>query len=93
VLAACLVVTTMYCTNDDMGGDRTSLRGDGKYRPVLARGDGHMLCLMARSTALDGDWVFDNDLERFGDPWNERRTKTAASRSCIRSALPSCGHR
>ncbi|HWU90037.1 MAG TPA: hypothetical protein VN253_22395 [Kofleriaceae bacterium] len=31
---------------------------------------------MARSTALDGDWVFDNDLARFGDPWNEPRTKT-----------------
>jgi len=76
VLVAFALIAGMYCTNDDMGGDPGSPRGDGKYRPVLARGDGHMLYLMARSTALDGDWVFDNDLARFGDPWNERRTKT-----------------
>lgn len=76
MLVACLVILGMYCTNSDMGGDAVSPRGDGKYRPVLARGDGHMLYLMARSTALDGDWVFDNDLARFGDPWNQARTKT-----------------
>jgi hypothetical protein len=35
-----------------------------------------MLSLLARSTVLDGDWVFDNDLARFGDPWNQPRTKT-----------------
>ena len=35
-----------------------------------------MMYLMARSTALDLDWVFDNDLARFGDPWNEPRTQT-----------------
>ncbi|HEX4352090.1 MAG TPA: hypothetical protein VHZ95_04235, partial [Polyangiales bacterium] len=73
---ACGLVLAMYCTNHDMGGDPNGTRGDGHYRPVLARGDGHMLYLMARSTALDGDWVFDNDLARFGDPWNEPRTKT-----------------
>jgi hypothetical protein len=73
---ACAVVLVMYWTNDDMAGDPHSPRGDGKYRPVLARGDGHMLNLMARSTALDGDWVFDNDLARFGDPWDEPRTPT-----------------
>ena len=66
----------MYATNHDMGGDPDSPRGDGRYRPVLARGDGHMLYLMARSTALDFDWRFDNDLRRFGDPWNEPITKT-----------------
>lgn len=71
---ACVV--GMYCTNDDMAGDPTTPRGDGQYRPVLARGDGHMLYLMARSTALDGDWIFDNDLAQFGDPWNEPRTAT-----------------
>ncbi len=76
VLAACLFVVGLYITNDDMGGDPISPRGDGVYRPVLARGDGHMQYLMARSTALDFDWVFDNDLRRFGDPWNEPRTKT-----------------
>ncbi len=66
----------MYCTNTDMNGEPDAVRGDGRYHPVLARGDGHMLYLMARSTALDGDWVFDNDLARFGDPWNQPRTKT-----------------
>lgn len=71
---ACVV--GMYCTNRDMGGAPTAPRGDGQYRPVLARGDGHMLYLTARSTALDGDWIFDNDLARFGDPWNEPRTAT-----------------
>jgi hypothetical protein len=76
VAVACAIVVAMYATNTDMGGDPTSPRGDGKYRPVLARGDGHMLYLMARSTALDGDWRFDNDLARFGDPWGEPRTAT-----------------
>lgn len=76
VTAAFALILGMYCTNSDMGGDPTTPRGDGRYRPVLARGDGHMLYLMARSTALDGDWVFDNDLARFGDPWNEPRTAT-----------------
>ena len=71
VVAACALVTTMYCTNQDMGGDPYTPRGDGVYRPVLARGDGHMMYLMARSTALDGDWSFNNDLGRFGDPWNQ----------------------
>jgi hypothetical protein len=74
--AACAVVVVLYCANSDMGGDPDSPRGDGTYRPVLARGDGHMMYLMARSTALDGDWVFDNDLARFGDPWGQPRTKT-----------------
>ena len=74
--AACAVLLVMYVVNEDMGGDPNSPRGDGHYRPVLARGDGHMLYLMARSTALDLDWRFDNDLARFGDPWNEPRTDT-----------------
>src|SRR5258706_7293418 len=76
MLAACLAIALMFACNHDMGGDPVSPRGDGVYRPVLARGDGHMLYLMARSTALDLDWHFDNDLRRFGDPWNEPRTKT-----------------
>jgi len=66
----------MYCTNQDMGKQPDAPRGDGVYRPVLARGDGHMMYLMARSTALDGDWRFDNDLARFGDPWRQRVTAT-----------------
>lgn len=76
IVAACLVIGLMYCTNSDMGGDPRSPRGDGRYRPVLARGDGHMLYLMARSLVFDQDLVFDNDLARFGDPWTQARTKT-----------------
>ena len=74
--AACAAILGMYCTNQDMGGQPDAARGDGVYRPVLARGDGHMMYLMARSTALDGDWRFDNDLARFGDPWRQRTTAT-----------------
>lgn len=76
LLAAFAVIVGMYCTNQDMGKQPDAPRGDGAYRPVLARGDGHMIYLMARSTALDGDWRFDNDLARFGDPWRQRTTKT-----------------
>ncbi len=76
LVAACLVIACMYCTNDDMGGDPTSPRGDGRYRPVLARGDGHMTYLMLRSFVFDRDLVFDNDLARFGDPWGQARTRT-----------------
>ena len=72
----CLVILGMYCSNSDMGGDPVTPRGDGHYRPVLGRGDGHMLYLMARSTALDGDWDFANDLGRFGDPWNQQKSAT-----------------
>ena len=76
LVAAFAVIVSMYCTNQDMGKQPDAPRGDGVYRPVLARGDGHMMYLMARSTALDGDWRFDNDLARFGDPWRQRTTKT-----------------
>jgi len=62
LLAAFAVIVGMYCTNQDMGQQPDAPRGDGVYRPVLARGDGHMMYLMARSTALDGDWRFDNNL-------------------------------
>ncbi|HEU4735107.1 MAG TPA: glycosyltransferase family 39 protein [Kofleriaceae bacterium] len=76
LLAAFATIVAMYCTNQDMGKQPDAPRGDGVYRPVLARGDGHMMYLMARSTALDGDWWFDNDLARFGDPWRQRTTRT-----------------
>jgi hypothetical protein len=76
LIAAFAVIVGMYCTNQDMGGQPDALRGDGVYRPVLARGDGHLMYLMARSTALDGDWQFDNDLARFGDPWRTPTTRT-----------------
>ena len=71
VAVACLAIVGMYCTNDDNNNQPDAPRGDGVYRPVLARGDGHMLYLMARSTALDLDWEFDNDLALFGDPWRQ----------------------
>lgn len=70
---ACAVVVVMYWTNDDMAGQPDAVRGTGQYLPILDRGDGHMLYLMARSTALDFDWVFDNDLGAFGDPWGQPR--------------------
>jgi hypothetical protein len=82
LVAAFAVIVSMYCTNQDMGGQPDAVRGDGVYRPVLARGDGHLMYLMARSTALDGDWRFDNDLARFGDPWRARTTATG------RKAIP-----
>ena len=82
MIAAFAVIVAMYCTNQDMGKQPDAPRGDGVYRPVLARGDGHMMYLMARSTALDGDWRFDNDLARFGDPWRQRTTQTG------RKAIP-----
>src|ERR1041384_6507830 len=46
----------IYCTNRDMGGQPDAPRGDGVYRPVLARGDGHLMYLMARSPAPAGGW-------------------------------------
>lgn len=76
VAAACALIAAMYFTNRDMNGEPDAPRGDGHYRPVLARGDGHMMYLVARSMALDGDWVFDNDLAAFGDPWPEPPTPT-----------------
>jgi hypothetical protein len=46
--------------------------------PILDRGDGHMLYLMARSTALDLDWDFENDLRDFGDPWLQPKNPITA---------------
>jgi hypothetical protein len=76
VFGACAVVVAMYWTNEDMAGQPLAERGHGQYLPILDRGDGHMLYLMARSTALDLDWRFDNDLARFGDVWGEPITET-----------------
>lgn len=81
LVAACAAIVGMYLTNVDMAGQPDAPRGDGVYRPVLARGDGHLMYLMARSTALDGDWQFANDLARFGDPW--RQPTTATGRAAI----------
>lgn len=71
VALACAVVVVMFWTNDDNAGQPTAERGRGQYLPILDRGDGHMLYLMARSTALDLDWKFADDLAAFGDPWGQ----------------------
>ena len=69
MLVACAVIVIMYWRNEDNAGQPDAVRGTGEYLPILDRGDGHMLYLIARSTALDLDWDFANDLKSFGDPW------------------------
>lgn len=76
IAIAFLVIAVMYCRNDNYDKDPSAPRGDGVYRPVLARGDGHMHYLVTRSIVFDRDFHFDNDLKRFGDPWNQPRTVT-----------------
>lgn len=77
VLALALAaLAVMYLSNSDWGGNREAPRGDGTYRPVLARGDGHMMFLMTQSLVLDRDLVWDDELAAFGDPWNQPRTAT-----------------
>src|SRR4029077_19870910 len=71
VLAACALVVAMFLVNDDMANEPDPPPRAGRYLPIPDRGDGHMLYLMARSTALDLDWQFDNDLRNFGDPWHQ----------------------
>jgi hypothetical protein len=73
VALACVLVFYLYWTNEDNAGKPDALRGGGEYLPILDRGDGHMLYLMARSTAVDHDWDFNNDLGAFGDPWGQKR--------------------
>lgn len=73
---AALVTAVMYGTNDLADQEPAAARGDGRYRPVMARGDGHMHFLITRSLVFDRDLDFDNDLARFGDPWNQPRTVT-----------------
>jgi hypothetical protein len=76
LVVACAATMVMYCANDNFDDNPSALRGDGRYRPVLARGDGHMHFLITRSIVFDRDLDFDNDLARFGDPWNQPRTVT-----------------
>ena len=73
MLIASVHIVWMYMTNEDNAGAPNAVRGLGEYLPILDRGDGHMLYLMARSTALDLDWNFENDLHDFGDPWGQQR--------------------
>lgn len=73
---AALTLAVMYCHNDNLDKHPEAPRGDGIYRPVLARGDGHMHFLFTRSLVFDRDTNLDNDLARFGDPWNQPRTVT-----------------
>jgi hypothetical protein len=75
VLAA-LCIGVMYCANDNVDPKLGPPRGDGVYRPALARGDGHMHYLITRSIVFDRDFDFDNDLAQFGDPWRQPPTVT-----------------
>nr|HEX4318346.1 hypothetical protein [Kofleriaceae bacterium] len=68
---AALAVAVMYCSNDNVDPNPHT-----SYRPQLARGDGHMHFLITRSLVFDHDLDVDNDLEQFGDPWNQPRTVT-----------------
>lgn len=76
VCVAGLALAVMYCSNDNLDADPAAPRGDGQYRPVLARGDGHMHFLVTRSIVFDHDFDFDNDLAQFGDPWRQPLTVT-----------------
>src|SRR5580704_2796114 len=72
---AALAIGVMYCSNT--GDAQPGVpRGDGIYRPILARGDGHMHFLLTRSLVFDHDLDADDDLARFGDPWRQPRTVT-----------------
>lgn len=62
-------------SNRDSSDVDEAIHGDGKYRPVVARGDGHMLFLILRSLVLDRDVHWDNDLKEFGNPWGQPKTK------------------
>jgi hypothetical protein len=73
---AALATAVMYCANDNLDAKLGHPRGDGVYRPALARGDGHMHFLITRSIVFDRDFDFDNDLARFGDPWRQPLTVT-----------------
>lgn len=76
VVVAALSTAVMYCSNSNEDAHPDAARGDGVYRPVMARGDGHMHFLITRSIVFDHDFNFDNDLARFGDPWAQPRTVT-----------------
>lgn len=69
LLVASLALLLAYCGNRDLAGQPGVPRGDGVYRPVLARGDGHLSFLLARSILFDGDLRLENDFARFGDPF------------------------
>lgn len=73
---AALSVAVMYCSNNNLDKHPELPRGDGQYRPVMARGDGHMHFLFTRSLLFDRDVQLDNDLAQFGDPWQQPRTVT-----------------
>jgi hypothetical protein len=76
VALAALTTAVMYCSNNNLDAHTEAPRGDGQYRPVMARGDGHMHFLFTRSLVFDRDVNLDNDLAQFGDPWNQPITVT-----------------
>ncbi len=68
---AAIALAVMYCGNDNVDpAPKTN------YHRLIAAGDGHMHFLITRSIVFDRDLDFDNDLARFGDPWNQPRTIT-----------------
>jgi hypothetical protein len=71
-----LATAVMYCANDNLDPKLGHPQDDGRYRPAIARGDGHMHFLMTRSIVFDRDFDFDDDLARFGDPWVQPSTVT-----------------
>lgn len=83
VVVASLAVVGWYLVNTDryVVEHPDVARGDGEYRPAGARGDGHMVFLLARSLVFDGDVNLDDDLRRFGDPFESQRTSTGYRRN------------
>jgi hypothetical protein len=71
LVIAALATMVMYCANDNRDPAPRST-----YRPMMARGDGHMHFLITRSIVFDRDFNFDNDLALYGDPWNQPMTVT-----------------
>ena len=73
---ALIALLGMYFSNSDMGGDPKSPRGDGVYRPVLARADGHLMWLQLSSLILDGDLDYSNQMKAFNPIWPPAKTAT-----------------
>ena len=82
LVVAALSTAVMYCANDNREPIWNVIKRGfhgappSTYHPKMARGDGHMHFLITRSIVFDQDFDFDNDLARYGDPWNQPPTVT-----------------
>ena len=56
------------------GIDNDTAVGDGKYFPILARGDGHYIYMNTLSLVFDRDLKLENQYRTFGDPFNNARS-------------------